>query len=477
MARSATPKAPFDPDEFRDHIGTVDESGNRRWVFPKKPKGKYYNARTWVSILLLSLLFIGPFLKWDGEPLLLFNLIERKFIIFSLTFWPQDFYLFVLALITFFIFVVLFTVVFGRVWCGWACPQTLFMEMVFRKIEYWIEGDSVAQRKLAKAPWNGDKIRKRALKWTIFYVLSFFIANLVMAYVVGVDELSKIVTESPYDNWGKFTFVMVFSVIFFFVFAWFREQACIVVCPYGRLQGVLLTQESIVVAYDHVRGEERGKFKQQQKLAEEGKPHGDCIDCHACVAVCPTGIDIRNGTQMECVNCTACIDACDEIMDKVERPRGLIRYDSEAGISTGIRNLFNKRVIAYTIVFAFLFSFVSYSIATRANVETVLLRTPGMLYQRQDDGYISNLYNIQLINKTRNEYPLEIRIVEPESARIKLVGESITVKAQEIAKGVLFIEIPESELHGKKNLVRVEIWSGDELLDRTKVNFFGPIKK
>jgi len=305
-------------EQFRDSISTVDKEGKRIWVYPKKPKGRHHNARIIVTIILLGLLFSGPFITIGGHPLLLLNFLERKFVILGMAFWPQDFFLFGIAMITLFVFVILFTTVFGRIWCGWACPQTLFMEMVFRKIEYWIEGDANQQRKLNQAPWNTGKIIKKSSKQLIFLIISVLISHTFMAYLVGIDRVAQLVKSSPVENVAGFTGLIAFTGIFYWLFAYFREQACTVVCPYGRLQGVLLSKESIVVAYDWIRGEKRGKIKNNQ--IEEGK--GDCIDCKLCVHACPTGIDIRNGTQLECVNCTACIDACDHVMDKVDRPRG-----------------------------------------------------------------------------------------------------------------------------------------------------------
>lgn len=241
-------------------------------------------------------------------------------------------------MITFFVFIILFTVVFGRVWCGWACPQTIFMEMVFRKIEYWIEGDAAKQMKLKNMPWTAEKIFKRVLKYVIFMAISLLIAHTLMAYLIGVDKVIDIVTASPYEHWSGFLGMLFFTGIFFWVFSYFREQACIAVCPYGRLQGVLLNKDSMAVSYDFKRGEPRGKIKKGE--IQEGQ--GDCIDCKLCVHVCPTGIDIRNGTQLECVNCTACMDACDEVMTKVNRPKGLIRIASYNGIVEGTKNIYRK---------------------------------------------------------------------------------------------------------------------------------------
>ncbi len=473
----ATPKnsaaAPFDPEAFRDTINTVDEQGNRKWVYPKKPKGKFHNRRAVVAVILLALMFIGPFLKWNGDPMFLFNVLERKFIIFGVTFWPQDFHLFFLAMITFFVFIVLFTVVFGRVWCGWACPQTIFMEMVFRKIEYWIEGDFQQQMKLNNAPWSAEKLRKKSLKLTIFFLISFLIGNLVMSYMVGVDEVKLLMIHSPFENMGTFVGVMIFSVIFFFVFTWFREQACIVVCPYGRLQGVLLGKDSLTVAYDYVRGEPRAPIRKSKTDAEEA-PKGDCIDCKLCVHVCPTGIDIRNGTQLECVNCTACIDACDEVMEKVHRPTGLIRIDSLSKIAEGVKFKINARIIAYSVVLLGLVVLLTGAFLTREPIEATIIRTPGLLYQKTPDGYISNLYNIQLINKTITNYPIEIKLMDDYQGRIHLIGQLNNLEKHGITEGEFFIELPRNSLHGLKNKVKVGIFSGDNLLEVISVQFMGP---
>jgi len=460
----------IDYEEYRDSIGTVDKSGKRNWIYPKKPKGRYYDRRKIVSGILLALLFAGPFIKYKGEPFMLFNILERKFILFGVTFWPQDFHLFVLAMLSFMIFIVLFTVIYGRVWCGWACPQTIFMEMVFRRIEYWIEGDANKQRKLNNGPWTRDKIFKKTAKFSIFFLFSFLIANLVMAYMVGVDELSKMVTQPPAENWEKFLGVVFFSGIFFFVFAYFREQACIAVCPYGRLQGVMLGKDSVVVAYDHVRGEPRGKRKRNSK-----RDLGDCIDCNLCVQVCPTGIDIRNGTQMECVNCTACIDACDSVMDKVGFDRGLIRYASHSNIVEGTKFKFTPRIAAYSLVLVGLLSILGFSLASRSDVETTVLRTKGMMFQQMDDGYISNLYNLQIVNKTTESYQVDIKLDDNEGARVKFVGKPPQVPERGIGKGAFFVEIPKEHLDGMKNTITISIYNDEgKLLDKTNTTFLGP---
>ncbi len=462
-------------EEFRDNIATVDEKGKRIWIFSKKPIGNLHKWRIAVTILLLSILFAGPFIKINGQPLLLFNIFERRFIIFGQAFWPQDFVLLALVLITFFVFIILFTVVFGRIWCGWMCPQTLFMEMVFRKIEYWLEGDANEQRRASKEPLTWRRTTNKTVKHIIFLLLSLLIAHTSMAYLIGVDQTLLLIQHSPAQNLSGFIGLMAFTFIFYGVFAHFREQVCIAVCPYGRLQGVLLIKDSIVVAYDWLRGEPRGKMK-KETLPEIKK--GDCIDCKLCVHVCPTGIDIRNGTQLECVNCTACIDACDEVMLKINKPKGLIRYASHNSISEGMQKIITPRVIGYTIVLVALLGLVSFTVLTRSDVETNVFKVPGTLYQRSEEGYITNLYNIEFVNKTFSDLPLEIKVESPAGVSlVKPDGKPVVVPAEGLLKSVYFIRIPASDITQAKTTVYLGIYKEGKQLERVKVKFIGPVYK
>lgn len=462
-------------EEFRDSIATVDAQGKRIWVYPKKPGGHYHRLRIGVTVLLLSLFFAGPFLTLHGRPFLLLNFLERKFILFGQAFWPQDFFLLALTLIIFFVFVALFTVAFGRVWCGWACPQTLFMEMVFRKIEYWIEGDANDQRKLNTAPWTPHKITKKAGKQLIFILISVAISHVAMAYLIGIAEVRKIVQEPPSEHLGGFIGLVVFTGIFYGVFAYFREQACVAVCPYGRLQGVLLVKESIVVAYDWLRGEPRGKLK---KGAPAEKKTGDCIDCKLCVHVCPTGIDIRNGTQLECVNCTACIDACDEVMTKISKPKGLIRYSSVAAIQEGKQRLFTPRVGGYSFVLLALVTLLFYLVFTREDIETTILKAPGTLYSKSEDGQITNLYNIEFVNKTFDEIALEVKPIAPEGATlVKIGGGDVVVPQEGISKGLFMVKIPADKVRSTKMTVEIGIYHNGELVTRSSAKFIGPLAR
>ena len=462
-----------DTESFRDSIATIAEDGKRKWIYPKKPKGKFTTARGWVAIILLVFLFGMPFVKVGGQPLLLFNLLERKFIIFGQAFWPQDFYLFGLGMIILVVFIALFTVVYGRLFCGWVCPQTIFMENVFRRVEYFIEGDWKQQMKLNRDPWTNEKIFKKTSKHIIFYAISFIIANTFLAYIVGIDELTKIITSPVSEHVGGLAAITVFSGVFYGVFAFMREQVCTTICPYGRLQGVMLDRQSIVVAYDRVRGEARGKFRKNEDRDEIGK--GDCIDCLQCVNVCPTGIDIRNGTQLECVNCTACIDACDEMMVAVNLPTGLIRYTSEEQIETREPFKFSTRGKAYSALLVVLMGVMVSLLVTRSSVELNILRTPGMLFQQNDDGSISNLYNYKVINKTNREMNLSF-VPADEGFEIKLVGQAQTLHEQSAAEGAFFVSAPASAFEYGKAFTKIHVIDADgKLIDKVKVRITGPL--
>ena len=463
-------------EQFRDSISTINKEGKRSWVFPKKPSGKFYKYRSYVSYFLLAFLLLAPFIKINGNQFLLFNVLERRFNIFSFPFWPQDFHLLVISMITGVVFVILFTVVFGRLFCGWICPQTIFMEMVFRKIEYWIDGDRGKQIRLNKQPWNAEKIKKRLLKWFIFFIISFIIANVFLAYLIGGDTVISYITGNPLDNVRTLISLIIFTSVFYFVFAWFREQVCIIACPYGRLQGVLLDNKTINVAYDYKRGERdlgRSKFKKNEDRAALGK--GDCIDCKQCVVVCPTGIDIRNGTQLECVNCTACIDECDHIIESINLPKGLIRYASEENIAEKKPFHFSARMKGYSAVLLILIGILVGMLFLRNNVEATILRLPGQLYQHKENNIISNVYTFKVINKTTKDIDNVSYKILSHKGEIKLVSNhNFKVPKQGLAEGTLFIEINASVLKDDNIDIEIGVFSGDKLIETTTTNFLGP---
>jgi cytochrome c oxidase accessory protein FixG len=465
----------FQDDTFRDIIGTIDEEGNRKYIYPKKPSGKFYDYRKWVSYFLLLVLVANPFVKINGNQFMMFNVLERRYNIFGFPFWPEDFYIFVLFMIIGVVFVILFTVIFGRIFCGWICPQTIFLEMVFRRIEYWIEGDRGAQIRLSKQEWNVEKITKKGLKWFIFLLLSFLIANVFLAYLISSDELFKMIQEGPKNHLSTLISLSIFTGVFYFIFTWFREQVCIIACPYGRLQGVLLDNKSINVIYDFVRGEKesgRAKYNKNEDRNTTGK--GDCIDCNLCVHVCPTGIDIRNGTQLECTNCTACIDECETIMKGVGLPKGLIRYASEDEIEKKDKFKFTNRMKGYTAVLVILIGILSGLLFLRNDMEATILRLPGQLFQHKGEN-ISNVYTFKIINKTNNDFnDIHFKLAGIKGT-LKVVGEQeLKVPRQGMNEGTLFIEINHLLLERDKTKIKIEVYNGDKKIETSKTNFLGP---
>lgn len=463
-------------ENFRDSIGTIDKEGKRAWVFPKKPSGKFWKYRTYVSYFLLAFLLLSPFIKINGNQFMMFNVMERRFSIFGAPFWPQDFHLFVIAMIIGVIFIALFTVAFGRIFCGWMCPQTIFLEMVFRRIEFWIDGDRGAQKKLERQEWNAQKIRKRILKWTIFFLISFLIANVFLAYLIGSDRLIQYLVDGPLQHTSTLISLLIFTGVFYFIFAWFREQVCIIACPYGRMQGVLLDNKSIIVAYDHKRGEAengRKKFRKNEDRAALG--HGDCIDCFQCVHVCPTNIDIRNGTQLECINCTACIDECDSIMEKINLPKGLIRYASEDEITKKEKFKFTARLKGYTAILVILTGVLAGMLFLRNDLEANILRLPGQLYEHKEGNVISNVYTYKLANKTSKDInDVNFKLLSHKGTVELVRHEDFIVPAQKLAEGTLFVEINNAALSDDKNKIKIGVYSGDNLIETTSAAFMAP---
>lgn len=451
---------------FRDRQGTIGEEGQRLWVYPKKPKGKLYNWRRIIAYILTAIFFIGPFIKYKGDPILLLNIFERKFVIMGVIFWPQDFYLLVMSMIALMIFVVLFTVIFGRLFCGWVCPQTVFMEFLYRQVEYWIEGSHIKQRRLDEQKLNFEKIWKKSLKHLVFLLISFATISAFLAYMIGIDAVIRIYNDGLTKHTGTFIGLAVFTIVHYLVFAKFREQVCIIVCPYGRLQGVLLDKNSISVAYDFKRGEPR-------KGIDSTSGNGDCIDCNNCVTVCPTGIDIRNGIQLECINCTACMDACDQVMEKVKKPKGLIRYASERTLAEGTGLKINGRIIFYSVFLTLLLTLIAYLFSIRTDVETTILRVQGTMYQEYDSTHFSNIYNCQVINKTRLEMPVEISIAGGKG-EIKLLGNPLTVKKGEPGEVKFLVIMPKSELKSSNNTITFAITSNGKEIEQVESRFVGP---
>jgi cytochrome c oxidase accessory protein FixG len=461
-------------EDFRDHIATSEADGRRKWLYPKRPKGRFHRGRAWFSCALLAVMFGGPFVKLNGNPLLMINVVERKFSVLGVIFWPQDNLVFALGLLLFLTGIAIFTAAFGRLWCGWTCPQTVMMEMVFRKIEYFIEGDSSAQKALARSPWTTGKLTRKGAKHLIFLVLSFIIGNTLLAYIIGIDALKLIVTDNPRHHLTGLAFMGLFTLVFYGIFARFREQACTFICPYGRLQSTLIDENTIVVAYDYKRGEKRGRFSRSESFQNRsGRGGGDCVDCFRCVTVCPTGIDIRNGTQMECVNCTACIDECDDVMRKIGRPRGLIRFASLNGIEKNQPLRITPRIIGYCVILALLGVGLIALLLTRSEVDVSLLRAPGALFDRTPDGKISNLYLLKLTNKTHAAKTVELKLDNIQGS-LSVLGGQLVLPAEKQTEASVLVEIEPANLKSGATPVVVRVISGGKPIDKIQTIFVGP---
>lgn len=448
----------------------MDMEGKRIFVHPKKPKGRFTNWRKVVAYTLLTLLVAFPLITINGNPLVMINMIERKFVIFGVLFFPQDTFILLVMMLSFLVFVILFTATFGRIFCGWACPQTIFLEMIYRPIEYLIDGNARDQLKLKAAPFTGKKIFKRLLKHTLFFIVSVALINIIMWYFMGFEKW-LLYAKEPSAHTGGLLSILASSIVFHIVYSHFREQICLIVCPYGRIQGVLMDPKTIVVSYDYKRGEPRGP----KRKSEENKDKGDCIDCKACVDVCPTGIDIRNGSQLECVNCTACIDACDHTMDRIGKPRGLVRYASEKEIADGKQKLFNIRNIAYSFVLLGLIVFFISLLATRKSVETNIIRAQGQLYQEIGTDTIQNLYNLKATNKTYDIQELDIQLVSHPGS-LKVAGGEVVLEKEQRRDTYVFIKIPKSAITGERMDLKLEIITNGEDKEIQKVNFISPKK-
>ncbi len=442
------PLAPSSKELPEDRLGTADEQGRRIYLYPADVKGWFRTARNFFHAVLMIIFLVLPWIRINGRQALLFDIPQRRFAIFGLTFWAHD------GPMVFFVVggaalaLLLVTSIWGRVWCGWACPQTVFVDWLFRRIESWCEGDSVVRRRRDASPMTWNKFLRRSLKWSGFLVASLIITHSFLAYFIGTGPLFEMVRSSPAESPAAFLFMTAGTLLVLFDFGWFREQFCLIACPYGRLQSVLMDEHSMVVAYDATRGEPR------RGQAAESSPAGDCVNCYRCVQVCPTGIDIRRGVQMECIACTACIDACDDVMVKTKRPKGLIRYDSWLGILGKAPRVLRFRTVLYSLILIFFFSGLVVTVARRATLDSVVVRAVDIPYQVVGQEVV-NHFKVDLRNQSFDDLRVRVAVGDPALQLVIATGNEVFVPAGKSIKLDFFLKFPKALIrsgHGQSTI-------------------------
>lgn len=469
----------------RDSVTTIRADGSRPFLHPADTHGRFAAGRRWSAFALIAFYLSLPWFKINGHPAVFLDVADRRFHLFGVTLAAQDLWLlfFLITGLGFSLFFV--TALLGRIWCGWACPHTVFLDHVYRRIERIIEGDAVARRALDQAPWTAVKIAKRGIKHALYVLVSAVIAHLFLAYFVSLPEVWSMVRTAPGAHWGAFAFMMIATGVLYFNFAWFREQLCIVICPYGRLQSALIDDHSLVIGYDTRRGEPRGRPTPSRPatpapLARETMPPepvaqtGDCVACNRCVHVCPTGIDIRQGLQMECIGCTACIDACDNVMTRLGRPRGLIRYDSQKGFSGGRTRWLRPRTILYGVLLLIGASVATWALSSVKPANFLVMRMTGAPYI-VDETSVRNQFLVRIVNK-RNQPARFVLEVTGEPAGMRRSGFDGVVEVSPLAELVqpLILQQPRAGYAGSFHFeVTVRDEDGRFRLTRG-VEFVGP---
>jgi cytochrome c oxidase accessory protein FixG len=447
-------------------LPTMNEDGSRRWIRPKPSGGAWYRRRQVVAYALMVVYLAIPHLHMNGKPLMLLDAPRREFTLFGYTFLSTDTLLLMLLLGTLTLLVFTFTAVFGRVWCGWGCPQTVWMEFLFRPIERWVEGGRSASLLIDKSGRHGNP--RRLAKFVIYAVLSLILAHTFLAYFVGVEQLEVWVRRSPVEHPSSFAVMAITSILVFLDFSYFREQTCTIACPYGRWQSVLLDKNSLVVAYDYGRGEPREKGKLRSPNA------GDCIDCGACVVTCPTGIDIRDGLQMECIHCTQCADACDSIMQAIGKPPGLVRCTSREILAGAKKHIVRPRTVLYPIALVIVAGTLAYQLEHKEKADIILLRSLETPFTENGDGTVSNQLRLRITNRSGADQRYRIEVAGARGGNVIIPVNPFPVGKGRTETVSLFIVLPQHAfIHGTRPIT-LHIADGDDFDGDFPFRLLGP---
>jgi len=428
---------------IREPKSSLRADGGRNFVYPADVAGRFRAARKVVFVALLAIYAALPWIPVGGHPAVFLDVARREFYVFGGVFNAQDAWMTVFLLTGAAFGLVVLTATLGRVWCGWACPQTVFLDGVYRRVERWIEGPREKRMRRDRGPWTWDKAWRKALVHAIAIVVSLVLAHVLLAYFVSVREVFALVRQDPGEHVEVFVAVTALAAVLYGNFMWFREQFCVVLCPYGRLQSALLDGDSLVVGYDRARGEPRGKATKTR-----GAPAGDCVDCQRCVVVCPTGIDIRNGLQMDCVGCTACIDACDAIMDRLARPRGLVRYDSQNGLAGQPRRVLRPRMLVYAALGLAGLTAAGLAFGGRSDVEVNVLRATGAPYVLDGDA-IRDALHVHVVNKRSATTTFDIEPVAAVGAEFLVPIRTVTLAPLASADVPIFVTVARADYRGE----------------------------
>lgn len=455
-------------------LPTLNEDGTRRWIRPKPSTGRKWQLRRVAAYALMVVFFAIPHLRLGGKPLILLDVPARRFTLFGTTFLPTDTLLLMLLLVSVILSIFLATALAGRVWCGWACPQTVYMEFLFRPIERLVEGGWSGSRKIDALGGRRAHLHpRRVLKYAIYAGLALFLAHTFLAYFVGTERLAQWVRQSPVDHPASFLVMAGTAALIFFDFTYFREQTCMVACPYGRWQSVLLDKESLIVAYDYERGEPRGRGK-NRTIAATGLPMGDCVDCAACVQTCPTGIDIRDGLQMECIHCTQCADACDAVMTKIGKPTGLVRYTTRNSLEGKRMHWLRPRTVLYPALLSLFLGGFAWALHEREPAEVTVLRGIGAPFTEEPDGSVANQLRIKVANKSDHDDAYRIEILDAPGAQVVAPENPLRVGPGKLAETSVFVLLPRTAFTNGEKPVRIRVSDGHEFVSESVYRLVGP---